>query len=56
MMTLLSVLFLLEKGFHPIRMLFFVFYYNVFALNIHILHIQVSDDVLLHPMLQKGTF
>ena len=27
-----------------------------FALNIHIVHIQVSDDVLLHPCFKKALF
>ena len=47
MLTLLSVLFLMAKGFCPIGMLIFSFII-IFALNIHRVHIQVSVDVLLH--------
>ena len=49
MLTLLSVLFLLAKGFCPISML------NMFALNVHRVQVQVSVDVLLHTF-RKGTF
>ena len=54
MLTLLSVLLLLGKGFRPISMLIFVFY--LFALDIHRDHIQVSFGVLLHPCLKKALF
>ena len=53
MLTLLSVLFLLGKGFRPINMRIFAFYHYVFALNIHRVHIHVSDDVLFHPCFKK---
>ena len=55
MLTLLSELFLLGKGFRPISMLIFVFY-HFFALNIHRDHIQVSVGVLLHPCFKKAFF
>ena len=54
MLTLLSVLFLLGKGFRPSSMLFFVLYHYFFALNMHRVHIQVSDDVLLHSCFEKA--
>ena len=56
MLTLLSVLLLLGKGFRPISMLIFVFYHYFFALNIHRDHIQVSVGVLLHPCLKRALF
>ena len=52
MLTLLSVLFLLAKGSHPITRSFFSFII-IFALNIHRVHIQVSVDVLLHICFEK---
>ena len=56
MLTLLSVLLLLGKGFRPISMLIFVFYHYLFALDNHRDHIQVSFGVLLHPCLKKALF
>ena len=56
MLTLLSVLLLLGKGFRPISMLIFVFCHYLFALNNHRDHIQVSVGVLLHPYLKKTLF
>ena len=55
MLTLLSVLYLLGKGFHPISMLFLSFII-IFALNIHIVNIQVSVDVLLQPCFKNALF
>ena len=55
-LTLLSVLLLLGKGFRHISMLIFVFYHYCFALNSHRYHIQVSVGVLLHPRLKKALF
>ena len=56
MLTLLSVLLLLGKGFRPISMLILSYHIVslVFALNIRRDHIQVSVGVLLHPCLKKA--
>ena len=56
MLTLLSVLFLLGKGFRPISMLIFCLLSFFVALNIHRDHIEVSVGVLLHPCLKKVFF
>ena len=56
MLTLLSVLLLLKKGFSPISMLIFVFYHYCFALNINRDHIQVSLGVLVNLCLKKALF
>ena len=56
MLKLLSVLFLLGKGFRPISMLIFVFYHYFFALYFYSAHIKVSDDVLLHPCFKRAPF
>ena len=53
MLTLLSVLFLLAKGFRQINMPIFVFY-HIFALNIYRVYIQVSVDVLLRTCFKKA--
>ena len=55
MLTLLSVLFLFGKVFRQIGMLFCILSL-CFALIIHRVHIQVSDDVLLHPCIEKTLF
>ena len=58
MLTLLSLLLLLGKGFRPISMLSFVFYhfFFFFALIIHRDHIQVSIWCFITPMFENGTF
>ena len=44
------------KGIPPNRHAFFCILSLCFALNIHRVHIQVSDDVLLHPCIEKKLF
>ena len=44
----------LGKGIPPNKHAHFCLLSLIFALNIHRVHIQVSDDVLIHPCFKKA--
>ena len=56
MLTLLSVIFFIGKGILPKKHANICLLSLFFPLNIHIVHIHVSVDVMLHSFFEKALF